>query len=125
MSCSIRDTSLRDFSIMTLLVVNRPSPSVTSTTYSWRARWREAKHPSLLRTFGFSSISTYNTWKKCIDLRLFSKCLVWPFWRPSKSNNFIIIYESLASNLEKVCMTNSFKVLIYLSFLLIFKDLFL
>ena len=47
---------------------------------------------SLLRTFGFSAISTYNSYlpktrKKCIDLRLFSKCLVWPFLRTLRSKD--------------------------------------
>ena len=37
---------------------------------------------------------------------------MWPFLRPSKSKNFVIISESLAAKLEKVCMTNSSKVMI-------------
>ena len=32
-------------------------------------------------------ITPINIWKKCIDLRLFSKCLVWPFLRPLRSKD--------------------------------------
>jgi hypothetical protein len=44
------------------------------------------KHPSLLRTIGFSAISTYDSYfpsifgKKCSDLMLFSKYLGGPFF---------------------------------------------
>ena len=32
-------------------------------------------------------IPPINIWKKFIDLRLFSKCLVWPFLRPLRSKD--------------------------------------
>ena len=71
------------------------------------------------------SLPTIHTFHQ--SLRLFLKCKEGPFLRPlrSKDNqcwilrlwprNFVIIFESLAANLEKadLCMTNGSKVLIY------------
>ena len=77
-------------------------------------------HPSLLRSFSSSATDLHlqfmppiNIWKKCIDLRLFWKCLVWPFLRPLRSKDvrcwifrlqprtFVIFSESLAANFQK------------------------
>ena len=88
------------------------------------------QHFSLLRTFFFDPylqlIAPINLWNKCIDLRLFSKFKEGTFLRTLRSkNDSVIIYESLAAILEKVictdlCMTNSFKVLIYLTLISFF-----
>ena len=76
-----------------------------------------------------------NFWKICIDLRLFSKFLVQLFLRPLRSKDvrcrvvrlqpqkFVIVYESLATNLEKVWQMVSKFWLWYLSFCITYKSL--
>ena len=58
-------------------------------------------------------IAPINLWNKCIDLRLFLKCKEGQFLRSKDDRcwilklrpwNFVTISESLAANLEKVCL---------------------
>ena len=85
------------------------------------------RHPSLLRTFCFSAISTYDSylpsifnWKKCIDLRLFSKYFVAPFLRLLRSNDVWgwilrfrpqIVLGKSEKSAASLCITNVSKVL--------------
>ena len=86
-------------------------------------------------------IPPINIWKIYIDLRLFSKFWVEPFMRPLRSKevrcwilrlrpqNFCNHFWKFGCQPPKskadLCMTNGYKVLIYLSFLLFLKDLLL
>ena len=80
-------------------------------------------------------IPPINLWNKCIDLRLFLECLKGPFLRPLISKDIrgwilrlslqksLTNSERLAANVEKVCMTNGYKVLFYLTLISFFARL--
>ena len=74
--------------------------------YHWKWSWfweNWGSRNCVLKMNGLNT-SLFSLWKKCIDLRLFSKCLVVPFFRSLRSNNmnFEILTSKIFSWLWKV-----------------------